>query len=87
LVTPRGNSAERRLTTEEALAIGEQAKPTHRLDKLQRGVTTDLSALNKSNAAMSDSLSGMTAQLSKIAADVEVLQNFTPDAPIRRMHS
>jgi hypothetical protein len=80
------------MTLHEALAIAAQVKPQHRqpLDKLQGSTTAgDLSggvtALSKSYAAMGDSLSGVTAQLQKIAADVEFLQNFTPDAPIRRM--
>ena len=84
------------MTLKEALAIAAQAKPQHRrpLDKLQAGPTTTaadvssgVTALSKRYETMGNSLSGMTAQLNKIAADVEFLQNFTPNAPIRRMHS
>jgi hypothetical protein len=83
------------MTTEEALAIAARAKPQHRqpFDKLHstRTAAADLSAgvtaLSKSHDAMGNGLSGMTAQLAKMAADVEFLQNFTPNSPIRRMHS
>ena len=82
------------MTLADALKIAEQVKPKHRqpLDKLQGSTTAgqlsaDVTALSKSYAAMSNNLAGMTAQLAKIAADVEYLENFTPNSPIRRMQS
>jgi len=82
------------MTLQEALAIAEQAKPQHRqpFNRLQgtttaADLTTGVTALSKSYAAMGNSLSGMTMRLAKIAADVEYLENFTPNAPIRRMLS
>jgi hypothetical protein len=82
------------MTLADALKIAEQAKPQHRqpFNKLQGSttaadLTTGVTALSKSYGAMGNSLSGMTTQLAKLAADVEYLENFTPNSPIRRMHS
>jgi hypothetical protein len=82
------------MTLADALKIAEQAKPKHQqpFNKLQgtttaADLTTGVTALSKSYAAMGNSLSGMTAQLQKIAADVEYLENFTPNSPIRRFQS
>jgi hypothetical protein len=82
------------MTTEEAIALANRIKPEHRqpFNKLQGSTTADqlsaqTDALSKSYAAMGNSLSGMTEQLSKIAADVEYLENFTPNSPIRRFQS
>jgi hypothetical protein len=89
MVSPRGNAAERQMKIEEAIALANRVKAKHRqpLDKLQRSTSTaDVSAgttaLRKSYDVMGNSLSGMTAQLSKIAVDVVLLENH-PHAPWR----
>jgi hypothetical protein len=82
------------MTTAEALAIADQARPTHRqpLDKLQGSATveqfsTDVTALSKSYGVMGSAVMDMQKRLDQAAADVEFLQNFTPNSPIRRFHS
>jgi hypothetical protein len=70
------------MTIAEALEIARQAQPLRRasLDKLNDGDAlakhvAGVAALSKSYATMGSNLSGMTAQLSKIAADVVLLEN------------
>jgi hypothetical protein len=81
------------MTTHEALMIAAQAKPKHRqpMDKLQGSTAADLStgvtALRKSYDVIGNDVSDITAQLSKIAADVEYLENFKPGSPVRRLNS
>jgi hypothetical protein len=80
------------MTTEEAIAlanrVANRVKPLRRvaLDKLAGNAraqhVSDVAALAKSYNRMGNSLSGMTAKLSKLAADVVLLENH-PHAPWR----
>jgi hypothetical protein len=79
------------VTLQEALAIAAWAKPKQPgripMDKLQRGtaaaqLSAGVTALGKSYATMGSNLSGMTKQLSQVAADVVLLENH-PHAPWR----
>jgi hypothetical protein len=87
------------MTLTEAISLADEVqsrrhRPVARVafNKLQGSATTgDFSAraeaLRKSRDRIGNGLSDMTMQLSKIAADVEFLQNFSPSSPIRRMQS
>jgi hypothetical protein len=82
------------MTLQEALAIADQTKPTHRqpLDKLQGSTTAavlsaGVEALAKSYDVMGSAIVDMQKRLDQAAADVEYIQNFTPNSPIRRFHS
>jgi hypothetical protein len=78
------------MTLQQALAIARQhAKPHRRaeLDKLSGSNAlakhvADVAALGKSYATMGSNLSGMTARLAKISADVALIENH-PNAPWR----
>ena len=84
------------MTLQEALAIAARAKPkppkriafdklagSDALAKHVAGVT----ALVKSFDVMGGTLAMAQGQLAKVAADVEYIENFTPNSPIRRFHS
>jgi hypothetical protein len=79
------------MTLQEALAIARDAQPKRGripMDKLQRGSNSlaqhvaGVDALAKSYSAMGGTLSGMTAQLAKVAADIVLLENH-PSPPWR----
>jgi hypothetical protein len=78
------------MTTAEALAIAEQAKPKHRqpLDKLLTGISTDqiaagVTALSKSYDRMGGTVADMQKRLDQIRADLDHVEN-NPGA--RRLH-
>jgi hypothetical protein len=77
------------MTTAEALAIAEQAKPIRRqpLDKLHSSMAAAADALAKSYDAMGGTLVKAQVQLNQLAAEVEFIRDFQPDQSIRRMHS
>jgi len=81
------------MTTNEALAIAAQAKPTRRkpLDKLVNATTAadvsaGVTALTKRFDAMRSTVAEMQTRIDQAVADVEYLREFQPGQP-RRMHS
>ena len=87
------------MTLTEALSFADEVKsrrhqPVARtaFKKQQAGTMTDkitagVTALAKSYRAMGGTLVKAKAQLSQIAADVEYIENFTPNSPIRRFYA